>query len=173
MSSFNQFEQSWQTYKITRDSLKVLNRVVDSGEESFLHDTAFPGLTPKEFKTWYMRSFSDLDDYIILTLFALFEQILVDYLKQKSHKILEETPKEISKNLYDKISQKMQFWQQIERFKILKGFIDTKLIENLIQVKEYRDWIAHKNPRKKPPAKPISPESVYDSFKSVIEQIQK
>ena len=173
MSSFNQFQQSWMTYKITKESLTVLHRVVDSGKEDLLHDTTFPGLTHEEFEKWYEQSIRNLDEYIILTLFAIFEQIVIDYLKHKSRIIIEETPKEISKNLHEKVSEKLKFWQPIERLNILKGYINSEQIDNLIKVKNYRDYIAHKDLKKKSPSPPISSESVYDDFYKVIEQLIK
>jgi hypothetical protein len=54
---------------------------------------------------------------------------------------------------------------------ILKGIVDPARIGQAKQVKQFRDWVAHKNPRNIPPA--VDPATAYQLLSELIVAMER
>jgi hypothetical protein len=62
-------------------------------------------------------------------------------------------PQELAVSFYTKVEEEIENWRLAEILDLFKGYLDPNLIGQAKQIKAHRDWIAHKNPRRQPPAK--------------------
>ena len=117
---------------------------------------------PKEIgenKEYYSTEFKvKTEEYTILQLWTIFERYL-----------LELTNQYIQKNKYEgvmrhviteKMIEKMERWPLGEILDLYKNIIDSDTVGMIKQIKRYRDWLVHKNPKKGSPGK-ISYEETY------------
>lgn len=117
---------------------------------------------PKEIgenKEYYSTEFKvKTEEYTILRLWTIFERYL-----------LELTNQYIQKNKYEgvmrhviteKMIEKMERWPLGEILDLYKNLIDSDTVGMIKQIKRYRDWLIHKNPKKGSPGK-ISYEETY------------
>ncbi len=58
------------------------------------------------------------------------------------------------------ISKNIEYWKIDEILDVLKVIIDPDLIGQAKQIKKYRDWVAHRNIKKKSPPN-VVPERAY------------
>src|SRR5260370_38465306 len=62
--------------------------------------------------------------------------------------------------LGDHVTQGVERWRPDDRLDILKGFVNPERVGQAKEVRKFRDWIAHKNPRRRP-SKEVDPASTY------------
>jgi hypothetical protein len=97
---------------------------------------------------WIETSRQASDDLTIVSLWATFERHLVQYLQTKSQKLREIEPSELGVRLQDRLNEDLERWRPDDILDLFKGQVDSNLIGQAKQIKDYRDWIAHKNPRR-------------------------
>ncbi len=66
----------------------------------------------------------------------------------------------------------MEYWKNNDRLDLLKTFIDSNDIGDIKQFVNYRDWLAHKNPKKEV-NRPATPETVYEKMKTILDELDK
>ncbi|TYT74474.1 hypothetical protein FIM25_09990 [Desulfobotulus mexicanus] len=72
--SNNVLDNIWQSYQATIDCFKIAGRSVKREEYQFLAKTNFIGTSPEKVDELIRKSRSDADDYVILSLWAVFER---------------------------------------------------------------------------------------------------
>jgi len=167
MSPNNILDQIWETYQITIDCLKIASRCVDSGEYTLLKRTNFIGISPTEAGKGISTSRSEGDDYIILSLWAAFERQVYSCLQKECEKILDGNGSNFNKSVRRKIDEEIEYWRIDDILDLFKFIVSSDLIGNAKQIKRYRDWIAHKNPRKGPPSN-VLPVNAYRVFSTIL-----
>jgi hypothetical protein len=98
------------------------------------------------------------------------ERFVIDYLRGKTEKLREILPAQLAVNLHSKLDSELEYWRGGDILDLLKGLVDTSLIDRAKQVKRYRDWVAHRNDRKPSPAK-VTPPVAYQVLSEIIRQI--
>lgn len=76
-------------------------------------------------------------------------------------------------NLLDPIWNTYQIakdWLKVAQRSVL--IVDANLLGNAKQVKNYRDWVAHKNVKKGQPTN-VSPQAAYRILTRILEKIEK
>jgi hypothetical protein len=165
------FDNIWQTYQVTCDCLKVAQRSVLKKDLRLLSKTQLITMSEEQAGDWISKSRSDSSDYIILSLWAVFERIMIGYLQEQGKKILDDPPSGFNKKVYDKIESEIEYWRIGDILDIFKGAIDSHLIGNVKQIKAYRDWIAHHNIKKGAPEN-FPPHAAYEILSEVITQLK-
>lgn len=102
MESDNPLDPIWKVYEVTKDCLKVAQRTVNRSDECLLRETEFIGNSAQQSMEWITKSRSESDNFIIMSLWASFERIIISYLQEKGRKILEALPISFSQVLYNK-----------------------------------------------------------------------
>jgi hypothetical protein len=164
------FDSMWQTYQVTCDCLKVAQRSV-SKDRRLLSKTQLITMSEEQSGEWISKSRSDSDDYIILSLWAVFERIMIGYLQEQGKKILDDPPSNFNKKVYDKIEFEIERWRITDILDIFKGPIDSHLIGRVKQIKEYRDWIAHRNMKKGTPSN-VPPQTAYKILSEMLVELK-
>lgn len=94
----------WQAYKTTSDCLKIARRSIAKNDPRLLANTNFIGAVNDEVEQQIKQSRENADDYVILSLWAAFERILLCYAKKESQRMLTETATPFTNSLQQKIA---------------------------------------------------------------------
>jgi hypothetical protein len=168
MKADSQLEQIWQTYRTTMDCLKVARETIKSGELQLLTETRFAGRAVTESTGWLQDSQTASEDFVILSLWVAFERVVIGYIQDKGSKIREQHPTWFSCGLYNKYENEVEWWRIDEVLDLFKGGINGDLIGQAKNIKKYRDWVAHRNPRKATPPS-VTPDVAY----RILSQLEK
>lgn len=114
---------------------------------------------------------SDANDYVILSLWAAFERIIMEYLRIQAHKILDNPPTELNRKVHRKVDLEMEYWKSDDILDMFKTIINPDLVGQAKQIKRYRDWVAHRNIAKGPPAN-VPPKKAYEILSEILCQLE-
>ncbi len=162
----------WESYLTTIDCLKVSLRSIEKNEHYLLSKTKFIGSSIDAAKQMINDSRNNADDFVIVSLWAIFERQLIEYIQSEGKKLLQDIPNEFNTKVYIKIERDIEYWKSDDVLDVFKTIVDANLIGNAKQIKKYRDWIAHRNPNKGKPLS-VQPQIAYiilTDILSVIEQ---
>jgi hypothetical protein len=133
----------------------------DLGRDNHLRD-----LTSAEILTFSQAVLDDLDDLCVLLLFSMFEATIRE-------RVLAEVVAELPplghvaiKSALDKLRLDIEqgsFFNVLEPYKDL----DANLVEQVNQVRRYRNWVAHGRRTEQPAA--VDPKTAYDRLKQFLE----
>ncbi|MCF6285390.1 MAG: hypothetical protein L3K26_09400 [Candidatus Hydrogenedentes bacterium] len=160
----------WASYQVTRDSTKIARRAIEQKSPELLVGTDFVAVTPEEASALINAGRTDADDLFVLALWAVFERELRDHLEAEGPKPLQDKGSLFHRLLADKIRQEMEYWRNDDVLDLFKAISDPALIGQAKQIKQYRDWVAHKNPKHAPPAN-VTPQKAYDVLAEIIESL--
>ena len=172
MSSDNILFDIWQSYQATVDCFKIAGRSVNREEYHLLSRTNFLSTPSEKADELIRKSRSDADDYVILSLWAVFERKLFEYLQRISKNISESNRSDFNKKVQNKIENEIEYWKLDAILDLFKVVVNPELIGNAKQVKRYRDWVAHRNPNKGAPAN-VPPKTAYEILSNIIECIER
>ncbi|MBF0234567.1 MAG: hypothetical protein HQK65_16220 [Desulfamplus sp.] len=167
MSSTNILDTIWESYLTTIDCLKVASRSIENNELHLMSKTRFVGSSIDEAKVMIKDSREKADDFVIVSLWAIFERKLLEYLQVEGRKLLQKATTSFNTQVHQKIENEMEYWKSDDILDLFKSVVNSDLIGNAKQVKKYRDWIAHKNPKKGPPAN-VPPQTAYRILSDII-----
>jgi hypothetical protein len=172
MSSNNPLEPAWTAYLVTRDCLRIARRALSRRERALFSKTALLSPQKAGAESLIEESRIKSDEFVIVALWAEFERFLIAYLQDKSKAVARQRPKKLSFALQGHLEEQIERWQIDDILNLFKTVIDPTRIGQAKQVKQFRDWVAHKNPRKGEPAK-IDPQTAYVLLSGIIAEIQK
>ncbi len=172
MSAKLALDEMWSVYEDTRDCIKITERVVRSGNTRFTRRTNFVGSTEDEAEKRLQESRREMDGFVIVLLWAQFERFLIEFVQTKVRMLSEEAPTAFATNLHAKVDSDIEYWKVADLLELFKGTLDTTLIGTMKQIKEYRDWVVHRNPRRPPSAK-TDPGTAYRALSQVVTQLMQ
>jgi hypothetical protein len=159
-------EDAWRWYVETKRQVILLRRLADLDwselpwEGKLGRDDQFKGIKPEQVKDHADFSLSQFDDLAVLVLFAVFESLVRDHLGAEIRAEIEE--KGISHALL------LDSFEDLERqvgegsfFRILEPYKsrDANLVEEVNQMRRYRNWVAHGRRGTRPER--VSPQTAY------------
>jgi hypothetical protein len=171
MSSPNTIEEAWRSYQTTVECLAIVARMARGNDVHALQRTSFFGAHIDEASDRISASASNADDYVILSMWALFERHLFLFLQDESKRMLNQGASRLTKELQIKIEDELEYWRLDGVLDLFKSIVDPQLIGEAKQVKQYRDFIAHRNP-KKPPRTNVSPQAAYQVLSNIINRLE-
>lgn len=156
-------EEAWQWYLNTRHHLLLWGRMAGSHWhklpwESLAKDEKFKGLEAKNVTGAVAQGVEHLDDLAVVVLFSLFEsevrQQILDEVDQELPKIQHRVLKVAAQDAKDQL-------EEGSFFRVTKPFKDrhSDLVEQVDQVRKYRNWVAHGR-RSHPPSN-VTPQMAY------------
>ena len=172
MNSPNILEPIWESYRTTIDCLKVASRSIDKGELHLMNRTKFASSRIDAAKLMIEASRSNADDFVIVSLWAAFERKLLEYVQVEGKKLLQKTPNNFNLQVHQKIESEMEYWKSDDVLDLFKSVVNSELIGNAKPVKKYRDWVAHKNPKKGPPPN-VPPQTAYRILSDIISVVEQ
>jgi hypothetical protein len=104
---------------------------------------------------------------VILAMWAEFERYLIEFLEARTASLRRIVPRRLWSKLGPHIAKGVENWKGDDRLDLLKGFVDPHRVGEAKEVKKYRDWVAHKNPRRRPSAI-VDPDSTYQLLSEIL-----
>ena len=135
----------------------------DLGRDNHLTD-----LTSAEILTDSQTVLDDLDDLCVLLLFSVFEATIRDRVLAEVEAELPPMRHVAIKRALDEMKEGIEHGSFFKVLDAYKGF-DANLIEEVNQVRRYRNWVAHGPRTKAPPA--VDPTTVYDRLKRFLDHL--
>jgi hypothetical protein len=170
MTLGNALDSIWQSYLGAIDCFKIANRCVSQGDVRYLKKTNFIYEKASDAESKIMAGRNNADDFVILSLWAVFERVLLEEIQRESKKMLNDADSTFTSKIYNKIENEIEYWRFDDVLDLFKERVDPCLIGNAKQIKKYRDWIAHRNP-KKPPTINVTPEVAYKVLTSITQTL--
>jgi hypothetical protein len=167
-------DDAWRWYESARRMARTMGRLGekhwnnlpwdgDLGRDIHLNE-----LTSAEVLGDSQTVLEDLDDLCVLLLFSVFESIIRD-------RVLAEVEAELPPLRHVAIKRALDEMKEgIEHgsfFKVLEPYkdIDANLIEQVNQVRRYRNWVAHGRRTEQPAA--VNPATAYDRLKRFLDHL--
>lgn len=169
MSSSEALDEIWQVYQITLDCLKVASRSLDRGSKAFplFRNTNFVLLPDDVAHKRLELGRSQVDNYLVLSLWTVFERQMYSHLQRESRRMLNNDASNFTCNVQKKIEQGIDFWKIDDVLDAFRDILGDEIVGYTKHIKRYRDWLTHRNPRKGSPGN-VSPGWVYEVLSQVL-----
>jgi hypothetical protein len=172
MSFDNPLEPVFKAFAVSNDCFQVAAHAIQIEHEALMRRTRFTGATREEANVALADAAKQAADLAILALFATFERFVIEHLQTANRLLASGYPRQYSSKLAEKFESEVEYWRFGEILNLFKGEVDPDLIGQVKQIKQYRDWIAHRNPGKPTPMQ-ATPETAFDVLTRTIEQIRQ
>jgi len=176
MRSDPSLAEVWKVYEVTKDCLKVTNRALRSDNEKLVGATNFVGSTRAETEAWIKNCHEETDRAVIVLLWTHFEIIIANFVQTQIEKLPETEFKTSAKKLVNKNGRDIERWKigdVLDLLKdLLKGELNPKRLGDAKNIKKYRDWVAHRNPKNLPPSQ-TDPKTAYPILSGILDVVQK
>jgi len=136
-----------------------------------LAGTGFAGREKDRIESPIEESRTRTDEFVVIALWAEFERFLIGYLQERSRIIANRRPKKLTLPLQEQVEDAIEGWRLDDILDLFKPIVGGDRIGDAKNVKKFRDWVAHKNPKKPPPAK-IDPRTAYTLLNRIIDEIR-
>lgn len=166
-------DEAWNWYVRTRKQLALLGRI----GRKYWEGLPWQGELGRDAKLKHVRaddlvadtdfSLDHLDDFAILILFSAFESILRDRARIDVQNERDRLVHPLVTRILDDAARDLD---QSSIFRVLDVFKgqDANLVEEVNQVRRYRNWVAHGRRGNAPSG--IDPEAAYDRLKRFLDR---
>lgn len=173
MSFKNPLDSIWKSYMAICDSLKIAQICISSNDYIHLLNKINFLTNPQEHTmNQIVKSRDDANDYVILSLWAAFERIIIEHLKIYGRRILSNPPSVLNQKIHEKVEHEIEYWKIDDVLNIFKVVIDSDIIGQARQIKQYRDWVAHRNTSKGAPPN-ITPQKAYEIISTILRKLEE
>lgn len=162
----------WYTYQVTDDCLKIAKRSVALEDLRLLKKTSFITSSLDKATQDITDIRNNVDDYVILSLWVVFERNLFEYCFIENQRLLNNNSNDLTQRVYEKINNEIEYWRVDDVLDMFKPFVDSQIIGQAKQIKKYRDWIAHKNPKKAIPQS-ITPKMAHRVLLTIVQILEE
>ena len=157
--------QVFSTYEVLKDSMLVTERTIDKPIKNLHNKTIFFGEQEDDIRNKMSFVSTELDDIMILSLFASFERELRVFMQDILNLDATRTNPLIIKSI-EVIVERLAIKDMVDTFDVVNKDIRSKVM----QIYEYRNWVAHgKNPDRLPSIK-TDPKTVFTTLCDFISQ---
>jgi hypothetical protein len=171
MNSDNPLEPVYQAFSVASDCFKIATRMMGIRRKAFTRRARLIDADPEVAKKALRDAKKQAADLAVLALFATFERFVIEHLQTANQSLAAGYPHEYSTRLAEKFQSEVEYWRFVEVLNLFKGEVDSDLIGEIKQVKQYRDWIAHQNPNRSA-VKRIAPATAFEVLTRAINQIR-
>jgi len=96
----------------------------------------------------------------------------MEYLQMQGRGILREQPSEFNQKFHEKVEHEIEYWKIDDILNIFKVVIDPDVVGQVKQIKQYRDWVAHRNISKGAPPN-IAPQKAYEIISRILKELEE
>jgi hypothetical protein len=159
-------EDGWKWYNQAKAQVRLISRLASNywnelpWHEMLEKDDRFRDLDQRELEAQSQFTLDQMDDLAVLVLFSVFEcqirdQVAAEIRTEVSQKSVENTV------LLQAVEDLIHQVEEGSFFKVLGAFkrLDANLVEEVNQVRRYRNWVAHGRRGVKPPS--VDPSTAY------------
>lgn len=159
-------DDAWKWYVNTRDNLRRMHRLASRywpglpWEGDLGRDDEFRTLEGEAIQSETRYGLDSLDDLTVVVLFSVFEQSIRDHIKGE---LVVEAAGLVHPVLRDAAADAIEAVQVGSFFRVLKPYKSeghADLIEEVNQVRQYRNWVAHGRRGEQPPS--VAPRMAYE-----------
>ncbi|MDR3554457.1 MAG: hypothetical protein P4L55_06870 [Syntrophobacteraceae bacterium] len=168
MSPISPLNEIWQNYQLATDCFKITRRTLVKGDVGLLSNTGFAAASLEDADRIIVKGRNEWDDFVILSLWAVFERLIIDFVREKAKILLDQHPRQFTEKLHGLVDGQIEFWKIGDKLDLFKGVVDVELIGQAKQIKYYRDWIVHKS---KIPAANVTPIQAYNVLHRIVTTI--
>jgi hypothetical protein len=163
----NTLEDAWNWYQEAKRQVGLVRRLATAYWQQLPwdgplgRDDRFKGLESKKLEEATRATLDQMDDLAVLVLFSVFESQVRERLSGELRREVSE--KSVSHSvLLEAVDDLIQQVEEGSFFKVLAPYksLDHNLVEEVNQVRRYRNWVAHGKRGKKPDA--VDPRSAYE-----------
>lgn len=170
--SSQRLKDLFNTFQRLRDCLKVTRRAVRQGNLDLLDSTVFMGQSQTQAGDWIDQATEVANDLAIVALWAWFERYMTEYAQTRASEIASIAQPGFDQQLQGKMAENIESWRPDEVLDVFKSIIHADQIGHAKNIKKYRDYIAHRNPNRLPPAQ-AEPTTVYALFLAIINAVEE
>lgn len=168
MSSLPRLDEAFATYKATSDALRMARRATLRGVD--LKSSYWADLPSSEVPALMDRCADHLADSVIVAMFAMFERRLLTAVADEVSTIARAPASALSTRTAAQALREAERWRMDELLDLLTDILSPRSLGDLRNVKRYRDWVAHRNPKRPPPAR-LTPETAYSVLRAAVEAL--
>ncbi len=166
-------ERIYQNYLILKDSIRVTHRSVKKQIGVLHRRTIFETQTEDEFGQQMKPVHNELDDLIVLSLFAAFERMLRNEISEKMEILEKIIPRSLGDRLSGLIKDQIEYWKMQDVLEVFSFAVDKDTIGKLKQILEYRNWVAHGRNLSKLPSANTDPKTVCDEIRKFFRAVRQ
>lgn len=171
MPSLKALDSLFAQYELASDCFKVAARATKiKANPQLLQDTIFETKS-RSAQRKIQKTRADTADLVVAAMWAYFERELIDYVQCKGARLARLKPQPFTKNFSDKVTSEIEYWRLPELLDLFSGHIDSNLLGHAKQIKQFRDWVVHRNPNKPTPSK-TDPITAFKVFTNIITQVR-
>lgn len=163
----NKLQEIMQWYKLTIESQRITLKILNSSPELVPLDSSLAEYRLSEAKEILLKAENELNDLTVLSLVAVFEQLVIDYLKDLGMETIKKEEEILSKSVLKYALKNSDRWHFKDILDIFKSIISNELVGNVKQVYDYRNWVAHGKKETTSVTK-IDPDVAYDRLSEFI-----
>ncbi|RQN12293.1 hypothetical protein EHW71_03490 [Clostridium butyricum] len=163
----NKLEEIMEWYKLTIESQRVTLKILNSSPELVPLDSSLAEYKLSEAKKILLKAENELNDLTVLSLVAVFEQLVLDYLKDLGKETIKKEEEILSKSVLKYALKNSDRWHFKDILDIFKSILSNELVGSVKQVYDYRNWVAHGKKETTSITK-IDPEVAYDRLNEFI-----
>ena len=160
----------WESYQVTVDSMKVTRRAIDQGPANLVVGTNIGELSTSVASQKLKSAQSDLNDLFILALWSVFERELRDHLAAEGPRPLDNSTSPFHHRFATRIRETVEYWKNDDVLDLFKAIVAPDSIGRAKQIREYRDWVAHRNPKLSRPVN-ITPKVAYSTLSEIVDSL--
>jgi hypothetical protein len=168
--SSDSLDQFFAISQRLRDCLKIAGRAVNAVNVRMLQGTEFLGQPRDQAARWVEETRKAVDDLSVVAFWALFERQLIEYTQERMALLNAADPVEFAQPLREKVEAEIEGWRPSEILDLFKALVDPNQIGIAKQIKGYRYWVAHRNPRR-PPSAQAEPTAVYRVLFAILDEL--
>src|SRR3990172_11794459 len=101
----------YNSYLFLKDSLRITGRIFDQKLPGIQRKTIFEAMPYNEFSQAHSVALSELDNLVVLSLFAAFERSLRDNFSKKMDVLKKICPEKLGAGIYKLTNDEIERWQ--------------------------------------------------------------
>lgn len=166
----NSLDAVWESYESVVASLKVTRRVLDKApvHNALLVGTRFMASSPSGGDSVPDTVFENVNDLFILAIWSVFEREIRTFVESEGTQPLIESGFPLHESLAIQVKREIEFWRNDDVLDVINAQVnDVNLIGVAKQIRQYRDWVAHRNPRRGKPLN-VTPRIAYETLSTIL-----
>lgn len=168
MTSIEELDALWADYQSARDAMRVARHALDRPDADLLHHTSYAGQGRDMAVPALQRAQESTERAHLVILWAHFEQALQAFVRDRVGAALDQSNDPVFPPLSEPVLARLDRWQSDRLVAAFQPWVDAQLLEQVNQIRRYRNWLAHKD-RQPPPA--ISADMAYRILRAFLAQL--
>lgn len=165
----NVVKDVFSVYEVLKDSIKVARRSINNEIYTLHSRTIFWGEKKDVMLDLLSGTEEELDDIMILSLFASFERELRVFI-QGMIDVYTSKPTMTIARIMSLATNSIERWAVNDMIEVFSDVVDVNLRGQIKQIYEYRNWVAHGKSQNKLPSASTDPKTVQISLINFITQ---